>query len=192
MKAARRAVTISPSFSGTHTLYMSDINQKQGKVETCWVQLLAGTDSQGMPVLEKLEVKRHEQEGTYELLHSPLFVRDLAAGDVFNCEDDNPASYTVIKRSGKLAVRVFCKDNPEELEAKLTPEVEKLDGSLDLKTDRALVYSVHVNIGFGEIERLFDNAIADTQGPIWYYGNIYDRDDGVTPLNWWDEFINQV
>ena len=162
---------------------MSDINQKQGKVETCWVQLLAGTDSQGMPVLEKLEVKRHEQEGTYELLHSPLFVRDLAAGDVFNCEDDNPASYKVIKRSGKLAVRVFCKDNPEELESTLTPEVEKLD---------ALVYSVHVNIGFGEIERLFDNAIADTQGSIWYYGNIYDREDGVTPLNWWDEFINQV
>jgi hypothetical protein len=171
---------------------MSDINQKQGKVETCWVQLLAGTDSQGMPVLEKLEVKRHEQEGTYELLHSPLFVRDLAAGDVFNCEDDNPASYKVIKRSGKLAVRVFCKDNPEELESTLTPEVEKLDGTLDLKTDRALVYSVHVNIGFGEIERLFDNAIADTQGSIWYYGNIYDREDGVTPLNWWDEFINQV
>jgi hypothetical protein len=171
---------------------MSDSNQKQGKAETCWVQLLAGTDSRGMPVLEKLEVKRLEQEGTYELLHSPLFVRDLAAGDVFSCENDNPASYTVIKRSGKLAVRVFCKENPEELETALTPEVEKLDGSLDLKTDRALVYSMHVNIGFGEIERLFDNAIADTQGSIWYYGNIYDREDGVTPLHWWDEFINQV
>jgi hypothetical protein len=171
---------------------MSDNIQKQGKIENCLVQLLAGTDSQGMPVLEKLKAKRLEKEGTYELLHSPLFVRDLAAGDVYSCEDDNPASYTVIKRSGKLAVRVFSKENPAALDAALTPEVEKLDGSLDLKADRALVYSVHVNIGFGEIERLFDNAIADNLGSVWYYGNIYDREDGVTPLNWWDEFINQV
>ncbi|MGY8788932.1 MAG: DUF4265 domain-containing protein, partial [Pseudomonadales bacterium] len=80
-----------------------------------------------MPVLEKLKAKRLEKEGTYELLHSPLFVRDLAAGDVFSCEDDNPASYTVIKRSGKLAVRVFSKENPAALDAALTPDVEKLD-----------------------------------------------------------------
>ncbi len=78
------------------------------------------------------------------------------------------------------------------MEEYLTPEVEKLGGSLDCKTERALAYSLHVNIGFAEIERLLDGAMARFKDSVWYYGNIYDRQDGVTPLHWWDEFLNTV
>lgn len=155
------------------------------------IQLMAGTDSRSMPVLEKLPVKILHA-GEYELLQSPLFVRDLAAGDIFTCEDDNPASYHVLRRSGNLAIRVFRKADLEEVEDILTPDVEKLGGSLDLKTDRGLVYSLHVNIGFADIERLFDGVMANYSGAVWYYGNIYDREDGTTPLNWWDAFLNPV
>ena len=160
-------------------------------IRTGWIQLVAGTDNHGMPVLEKLPVKILEL-GNFELQQSPLFVRDLAAGDVFACESDNPADYTVLRRSGNLAIRVFRKEKIEELELSLTPDVEKLDGSLDLQTDRALVYSLHVNIGFADIERLFDEAMARFPESVWYYGNIYDREDGDTPLHWWDEFLNTV
>ena len=159
--------------------------------KTKWIQLVAGTDSQGSPVLEKLEVKLTDV-GAFELLRSPLFVRDLAAGDIFSCAPDNPADYQVIKRSGNLAIRIFRKTDIEPLEMFLTPEVEKLGGSLDCKTERALAYSLHVNIGFADIERLFDSAMAKFQDSVWYYGNIYDRQDGVTPLHWWDEFLNKV
>lgn len=159
--------------------------------KTLWVQLVAGTDDAGMPVLEKLEVKPHVEDA-YELLRSPLFVREMAAGDIFTCDSDNPADYRVLSRSGNLAIRIFRKDNIKELELFLTPEVEKLDGVLDCQTERALVYSLHVNIGFADIERLFDGAMAKFPDSVWYYGNIYSRKDGVTPLHWWDEFLNQV
>jgi hypothetical protein len=144
-----------------------------------------------MPVLEKLPVKILPL-GSFELQQSPLFVRDLAAGDIFTCGNDNPADYSVLRRSGNLAIRVFRKAYIEELELSLTPDVEKLDGSLDLQTDRALVYSLHVNIGFADIERLLNGAMARFPDSAWYYGNIYDRTDGITPLHWWDEFLNTV
>lgn len=156
-----------------------------------WVQLMAGTDHRGMPILENLPVKR-VQAGEYELLKSPLFVRDLAAGDIFTCEHDNPASYTVLRRSGNLAIRIFRKVDLDLLEQELTPEVEKLGGSLDVKTDRGLAYSLHVNIGFADIERLFDGIMANFIDAVWYYGNIYDREDGTTPLYWWDDFLDTV
>lgn len=158
---------------------------------TGWLQLVAGTDGGGNPVLEKLPVKLLDM-GQFELLQSPLFVHDLARGDIFTVENDNPADYKVLRRSGNLAIRVFRKDNIAEVAESLTPEVEKLDGTLDLETGRALVYSLHVNIGFADIERLFDNTMARFPGAVWYYGNIYDREDGTTPLHWWDAFLNQV
>ena len=160
--------------------------------KTGLIQLLAGMDGQGSPVLEKLEVEFQQQADTYKLLRSPLFVRNLAKGDVFTCAQDNPAGYQVKERSGNLALRVFRKESINELEEILSPEIEKLDGSLDLQSERALVYSLHVNIGFAEIEKLFDGAMARYTDSVWYYGNIYDPADGLTPLNWWDEFINQV
>lgn len=163
----------------------------QNTPATGWLQLVAGTDNRGMPVMEKLPVKILEM-GQFELLKSPLFVREMAAGDIFTCEEDNPADYKVLRRSGNLAIRVFRKENIGEVEEHLTPEVEKLDGSLDLKIDRALVYSLHVNIGFADIERLLDGTMAKFTDSVWYYGNIYDREDGTTPLNWWDEFLNTV
>jgi len=165
--------------------------QPGSKDETRWIQLVAGTDSEGAPVLEKLEVKLTDM-GAFELLRSPLFVRDLAAGDIFSCAQDNPADYQIMKRSGNLAIRIFRKQDIDLLEQYLTPQVEKHGGSLDCKTERALAYSLHVNIGFADIERLFDSAMAKFQDSVWYYGNIYDRRDGVTPLQWWDEFLNQV
>jgi hypothetical protein len=27
---------------------------------------------------------------------------------------------------------------------------------------------------------------------IWYYGNVYDPEDGVTPLNWWEDIAQSV
>lgn len=181
MKAGRQPVTMAAEMSTT----------EPRETPTGWIQLVAGTDNHGVPVMEKLPV-RILDDGQFELLQSPLFVRDLAAGDIFTCDDDNPAAYRILRRSGNLAIRVFRKDGIEELEVNLTPEVEKLDGSLDLKTDRALAYSLHVNIGFADIERLFDGAMASYPDSVWYYGNIYDREDGTTPLHWWDAFLDPV
>ena len=73
----------------------------------------------------------------------------------------------------------------------LTPTIEKLGGSLDLQTDRALVYSIHFSIGFSTIEKLLDTVSAEYPDTFWYYGNVYDPDDGTTPMLWWEEFESQ-
>lgn len=156
------------------------------------IQLYAGERPDGQSVLETVQVWVMEEDDCYELVHSPLFVRNLAAGDVFRMDKDRGAHFSVLKRSGKLAVRVFSKASIEALAEELTPKVEKLDGSLDITTERALAYSLHVNIGFSAIEALFDDVMSRYPDTVWYFGNIYDPRDGVTPLNWWDEFINQI
>ena len=44
--------------------------------------------------------------------------------------------FKVLERSGNLAVRIFRKQGLDDLELSLTPQVEKLDGKLDLQTAR--------------------------------------------------------
>ncbi len=156
------------------------------------VTLLAGTDNKGQAILEKLPVVPGPEKNSLKLLRSPLLVRNLAAGDLFRLHDGDGGSFSLLQRGGMLCIRVFAPEGIDRLEWSLTPEVEKLDGSLDLKTPRALVYSLHVNIGFAAIETLFDNAMANFPGSVWYYGNVYDPRDGVTPLNWWGEFLGQI
>ncbi len=156
------------------------------------LQLPAGRDSEGKQVIERVEVYVLEKDGHFELKASPLFVRNLARGDVIFVDEEKPDTFSIVERSGNLALRVFRKNDIHELENRLTPEVEKLDGNLDLKTKRALSYSLHVNLGFAAIESLFDNVMAQYPDSVWYYGNVYDPNDGTTALNWWDSFINQV
>ena len=162
------------------------------QAEQAILQLPAGYDNDGQRVLEKVEVYVLEQADHYELKRTPLLVRGLAKGDIICVNQQKTDKFIVVKHSGNLAVRVFRKRDIELLESNLTPLVEMHDGALDIKTDRALSYTIHVNLGFSEIESLFDNAMAAYPDSVWYYGNVYDPADGVTPLNWWDSFINQV
>ena len=153
---------------------------------------LAGIDDTGQPVFESLEVELLDQDTTHiRLLKSPLFVRNLAAGDKLRVIDSNSAEYELVQRSGNLSVRAFRTYQLEALSEVLTPTIEKLGGSLDLQTDRALVYSIHFSIGFSTIEKLLDTVSAEYPDTFWYYGNVYDPDDGTTPMLWWEEFESQ-
>ena len=156
------------------------------------LQLLAGFDPQGQPVLEKLEAWALATEHCYELMRSPLFVRNLAAGDIFRLTRQTPGAFEVLRRSGRLTLRVYRRSDLDALERELTPEVEKLDGTLDRASERALAYSLHVNVGFAAVEAQFDRPPEASPGSSWLYGNVYDPADGTTPLNWWHEFLNQT
>jgi len=160
------------------------------------LSLVAGFGTEGEPVMEKVAVEPLEPTTSttreYRLQKSPAFVRGLAAGDRIRHPANNPAGYDLIQRSGNLAIRVLRKDSIAEVAANLTPEFELLDGSLDLQTPRLLVYSIHVSIGFQAIEELLDRAIGQFPGTVWYYGNVYDPADGVTPLDWWQEVLKPV
>ncbi len=41
------------------------------------------------------------------------------------------------------------------------------------------------------IEKHLDTVSAEYPDTFWYYGNVYDPDDGTTPMLWWEEFESQ-
>jgi hypothetical protein len=153
---------------------------------------LAGVDDDGMPVFESLQVELLEDDVEHvRLLMSPLLARNLAAGDKLRVINPDTAEYELVQRSGNLCIRLFCKDHLSDLEESLTSTIERLGGSQDLQTERALVYSIHFSIGFQTIEGLLNKVCEDYPNTVWYYGNVYDPEDGKTPLEWWLEFDNQ-
>tara|TARA_R110002167_G_scaffold6277_1_gene28799 strand:+ start:182928 stop:183494 length:567 start_codon:yes stop_codon:yes gene_type:complete len=166
------------------------------------IPLIAGYRPDGEGIVEQVEVtalgadEKSKSSNTlaaqYRLVRSPAFVRGLAAGDKIRFPADTKEGYELIQRSGNLCLRVLSKSNIDDVLLALTPEIELLDGILDIETPRLLVYSIHVSIGFQAIEILLDRISGQFAGTLWYYGNVYDPADGVTPLDWWQEFLAPV
>ncbi|MCQ3830134.1 DUF4265 domain-containing protein [Microbulbifer elongatus] len=153
------------------------------------IELFAGTNPDGEPVVERMQVRVNEDDSV-QLVRSPAFIKGIASGDTIkvNREDPEKPSFELIKRSGNLAVRVFCRGDSTKLSDQLTPQLEKLGGELDMESPRLLVYSIHVSCGFAEIEQIL-NSVCDGANSVWYYGNVYDPVDGQTPLNWWQDIL---
>ena len=160
--------------------------------ETTELPFFAGVDDEEQPVFEAIKVEIVDPAAdTVRLLHSPLFARNLASGDRVKVINPATAEYELEQRSGNLCIRVMRKEDIDAVAHSLVPELEKLGGKLDGKTDRALVFSAHFSIGFTQIEELLNDTCQAHAGTEWYYGNVYDPKDGTTPLNWWHEFDNQ-
>lgn len=151
------------------------------------IELLAGYDSAGKPVVERMQVKVMP-EGKLQLVRSPAFVRGLAAGDIIKLAEGQ--QFEILQRSGNLTIAVYSRGDVRSLSEALTPELEKMGGSLDIETPRMLVYSVHVSLGFQAIEALLNKHMKAAAGAaVWRYGNVYDPADGETPLNWWLDIL---
>ena len=139
---------------------------------------------QGQPIKEPVHVEEIG-DGLFRLLHSPGFVRGIAAGDEFRSVGADGA-FEVIRRGGNLAVQVFSAEAVEPLRAELTERVARLGGSLDGAIERGLAFTVPVSAGFPAVEAVFNRWVAEHPGWEWYFGNVYDPVDGVTPLRWWE------
>ena len=146
---------------------------------------LAGIESNGEPVFESLYVEfLTDTPQHFRLIKSPLLARNLAAGDLVRQINPDKAEYELINRSGNVCIRLFGGEELTDVEQALTSKFEKIGGCLDLQTPRALVYTIHVSIGFKTIESMLDETCKDYTEVVWYYGNIYDPEDGITPLEW--------
>lgn len=156
------------------------------------IELVAGYKADDQPVLEQLLVQPGGGPGEFLLAKSPAFVRGLAAGDLIRYPAETEQGYELLKRSGNLCVRVLHKHNTEALAEALTPEMELQDGRLDIQSPNLLVYTIHVSIGFQNIEALLDRIMGQNTDCVWYYGNVYDPKDGVTPLNWWLDVTREI
>jgi hypothetical protein len=138
---------------------------------------------QGQPLKEPV----HADDiggGVFRLLFSPGLVQGIAAGDEFRLKSSD-GGFVVTRRSGNLAVQVFSAERVAPLKANLTERVERLGGTLDGAIDRGLTFTVPMSVGFPAIEAVFNHWVAEHPGWEWYFGNVYDPADGVTPLGWW-------
>lgn len=155
--------------------------------EVSIVELYAGERADGNPVVERLQVIDAEDDGVV-LLRSPAFIKGLAKGDLIKLNREDRA-FELVKRSGNLCIRVFAREDIEQLAEDMTPLIEKLGGELDMETERMLVYSIHVSCGFEKIEKILSDHVGEETESAWLYGNVYDPADGVTPLNWWQDIL---
>jgi hypothetical protein len=173
--------------------------------ETIQIPLIAGYNDNNEPVLEQVSVAPVsgpeqppasqtglEQPGEFRLVKSPAFIRGLAADDRILYPVNNAVTYNLLEHSGNLSIRVFSKHNTEALDQALTPEIELIDGRIDISSPGLLVYTIHVSIGFQKIEDVLHRTLARFPDTLWYYGNVYDPEDGVTPLNWWQDIAQSV
>jgi hypothetical protein len=152
------------------------------------LELYAGNHPvNNQPIFEKVLATPLQNKGDYRLLKSPLFVRGVAALDTINLNPDSRGRFIVVERGGNLCIRVFFREPNEALEMQLTAEIEKLSGHLDIKTERAVVYSIHFGVGFNAIEQLMNKWINGDKAS-WIYGNVYDAESGEA-LNWWQALL---
>jgi hypothetical protein len=146
------------------------------------VNLRVGMTSRGKPVYEEVLVEPRERGG-YRLLKSPGLALGLAADDIFELRPDG--EFVVRERGRNVAVQLFAGDRLERLETAATAQLSQIGARLDGKSRTQLVYTVPVSAGFVAIEAALDATVAAVPGAEWYFGNVYDPVDGVTPLNWW-------
>lgn len=146
--------------------------------------LLLAEHHAGQPVREPVHVEELPG-GEYLLLFSPGLVLGLAAGDRFRLLDSE-GRFEGTRRGGNLAVQVFSERPLGKQREGLVASVVQLGGKLDGEfQDRGLVFTIPVSAGFPAVEAVFNTFVAETPGTEWFYGNVYDPSDGVTPLNWW-------
>jgi hypothetical protein len=154
------------------------------------IELVAGRHPNGDLVLEKLLVSPQEQENSFLLLKSPVFVRGIARADVIQQMAEPKGAFKILQHGGNLCIRVFGKQDLSALEQTLTLELEKLGGDLDVSQERLLVYSIHVSCGFNTIEEVLNKHTGNNDDIVWYYGNVYDPENGE-PLNWWQPILSE-
>jgi hypothetical protein len=129
-------------------------------------------------------------ENRFRLVRSPGLVSGIAAGDQFELAPDEPFGYRLIKRGGNVCLQLFVEtDKVEDVRGTLTALFERMGGRLDgdvaFKTLANLVFTLPVDAGFPAIEAVMARAQRISPSCQWFYGNVYDSTDGVTPLNWW-------
>lgn len=149
---------------------------------SCTIHLFAGQRPDGEQIYEAIEALELE-DSHYLLSNSPAFCKGIAAGDIIQVDDKG--SWRVVKHGGNVCIRVFARDGMMEVAQRLVEGVAMLQGRVDVTTERVMVFTVAASKGFAEIENTFNLALDSMPDVYWLYGNVYDPEDGRTPLNWW-------
>ncbi len=148
------------------------------------INLYVGNSSSGERVYENLPVVALG-DGKYKLLASPGLVLGVAKDDEIKHFAES-GEFELLSRGRNLCIQIYTSQNASKsvdaLAARITGE---LKGTLDGRTDKQVVFSIPVESGFGAVEDILNAFVDQNPDCEWYYGNVYDNEDGETPLNWW-------
>jgi hypothetical protein len=146
------------------------------------IEIYAANRTDGSPVFEEIVVEKIG-DSEYLLLKSPGLVIGMAAGDTFRLLENS--RFEIVTRGKNVCVQIFYPAEPINLEKEATSLVVSLGGRLDGRSRKQLVYTIPVSAGFKKIEQVLNLLTDKFAGIEWYYSNVYDEKDGITPLNWW-------
>lgn len=147
------------------------------------LRLNAGRKSSGEPVIERVLADRLS-DGSYQVAATPAFVLGIAAGDRLKVDGN---SYTIVERGRNIAVQVYTASAPLEAVRDLVTLMERQVGArLDSEVADLRVFTVPIGATFAAVEAIVNEFAKQHRGSEWYYANVYE-DDGVTPLNWWED-----
>lgn len=151
------------------------------------IHLLAGQRADGQLIFENV-FATEKGDGCYQLLTSPIFARGAARLDTIRLL--HAGRFEVEQHGGNLCVRVMAKRDLPAIVEQLRSGFTFLDGQLDYQNERIAVFSVPVIAGFSVIEAALEKVLeAYGDDAQWLYANVYDTEDGQTPLNWWHDFL---
>jgi hypothetical protein len=127
--------------------------------------------------------------GRFRLLYSPGMVEGAARDDLIELSDTDPKGFTVVQRSGYLAVWFYFQEqgrNKGPDGDQVRAAVEEFGGLLDGGGNTNLVFAVPVSLGFPAIEDLFNSLLPLYPGSSWLFANVYDPWNQFKPIGWWD------
>lgn len=123
----------------------------------------------------------------YKIEQSPGLVLGIASGDVIELRGDGTSKFEIQKRGGNICLQIFFPEITNAQQQIFEHELRQIGGWLDGKSSKELVFSVPMTVGFQLIEKTLAVLVNKYPECEWYYGNVYDPQDGVTPLNWWSK-----
>ncbi len=103
---------------------------------------------------------RHVSGSEWQLLRSPLYATEVAAGDIVKVTDHDTGAFEIVARGGNVCVQFYLGGSDVD-DAELTTRVarrverdlESLGGSMDANTPGLIAFTVPVDVGFPAIEK---------------------------------------
>jgi hypothetical protein len=95
----------------------------------------------------------------------------LAAGDEFSVDAGHYNEPKILRRSGNRAVQFFKADGIDACERYLVPRMAEVNGWLDGKAQKSLVFTVLASCDESRLESILGDALRHLPGAEWCFGN---------------------
>ncbi len=135
---------------------------------------------------------RRRDDGVWELLKSPLYATEVAAGDLVKVVQAEHGTFELVRRGGNVCIQFYlAADQASSAKSTrrvvgfLERELKPVGGRVDGQTLGLVSCTVPVSAGFRAIENIFARAVEAFPDAQWQYGNVYDPSSGE-PIGWWE------